>query len=292
MDENTKCYYIETIKHKNTVIMVEPRRIMYVFPTLKNAYDVLGDNWNYIFFCGKSVYNEWKTLIPSYVKLVALDCDNLTPDEYNHLFKQRKFWEQLQGEFILTIQVDAWLVNEYPYTIDYFIKQDRSFIGGCMPYSWDEFKENGINLPYNNLNGGLSLRKRCDMIKAIDYMNSLNNDVINSYGEDVYLSMGCYKLNMKIGDDESTCHFAVHNDYSKYSFGLHNVRYMDIQVKIWHRYPLLFYSNPYIFFTHNELSEYAKEYCNDINITKMGIWQSYNGNISLQNMMNYKYISQ
>ena len=90
---------------------------------------------------------------------------------------------------------------------------------------------------------------------------------------------------MKIGDDESTCHFAVHNDYSKNSFGLHNIRYKNIQVKIWNRYPLLFYVNPYIFFIHSEIIASATEMCNDINLTNMGIWQPYNGLFSPQKMV-------
>lgn len=288
MNHNSKCYYSGIIKFKNTVVMVEPRRILYVFITLKNAYDVLGDNWNYIFFCGKSVYEEWKLIAPPYVTLIPLSTDNLTANEYNSLFKQKWFWELLSGEFILTIQLDSWLLNEYPYTIDYFLKQDKSFIGGNMPYSWNEFKNQNIDLPFNNLNGGLSLRKRDDMIKVIDYFTKLNDETINNYAEDVYLSLGCYMLKMKIGDDKITNNFAVHHVYYEKSFGLHNIQFVKMQYKVWNRYPTLINTNPYIFFNHQGVLNYKREVGDNnenIDISPIYIWQPYVGNVLIQNLL-------
>ena len=46
MNKNSECYYTQLIKPKNTVLLVEPRRILYTFVVLKNAYDILkDDNW-------------------------------------------------------------------------------------------------------------------------------------------------------------------------------------------------------------------------------------------------------
>ena len=286
MNENSECYYTQLIKPKNTVLLVEPRRILYTFVVLKNAYDILKDDWHYVFYCGKSVYNEWLGLVPPYVELRALHCDDLANGGYNDYFKTRQLWESLDGEFILTIQLDAWILNEYPYTIDYFLKQDKSFIGGSMPYSWKEFQTRGVYLPFNNLNGGLSLRKRADMITVIDYMSSLNDKSINSLGEDVYLSLGCYKLNMKIGDDETTNNFAVHHVYQDSSFGIHCIYFPDMQDKIWERYPTLLSTNPYIFvYGHIEAVKYKQEICDDIDITESRVWQPFVGNVLLHSLL-------
>jgi len=282
MEDPSKCYYIETITPKNTVLLVEPRRIMYVITILKNAFDVLGDKWNYVFYCGKSVYDEWCSILPSFIEIRALQCDNLTADEYNSFFKTTKLWSSLYGKFILTIQLDSWLLNEYPYTIDYFLKLDKSFIGGGMSSRWEVFADHGIYLPFNNLNGGLSLRKREDMITVIDYFSSMNDEGINSLPEDVYLSLGCYKLNKKIGDDEPSFHFALHKVYCDKSFGIHKLCLPPIQEQFWKRYPTLVYTNPYVFvYVYPESMKYKQNvYNNVVDFSSPVIWQPYVGNVA------------
>jgi hypothetical protein len=237
---------IKRINHKNTVLFVEPRNTSHVFVTLDNAYNILKDNWNYVFYCGKSVYDEWKNIIPHYVELRQLDSDNWINGEYTNFLKDRGLWMSLTGEFILTIQLDVWLFNDYPYTIDYFINQDRSYIGGNMRYSWNEFTSLGITTQINNFNGGLSLRKRQDMIKIIDYFNHINEPLYNNLAEDVYFTAGCYKLRLKTGDEEETMQFAVHCIYYDKCFGLHNIWDNETQTKILNKYPYLLDLNPYV----------------------------------------------
>ena len=234
------------INYKNTVLFVEPRNIPHVFVTLDNAFDILKDDWNYVFYCGKSVYDEWKNIIPHYVELRQLDSDNWVNGEYTDFFKERGLWSSLTGDFVLTIQLDVWLFNDYPYTIEYFINQDRSYIGGNMCYSWNEFASLGITSQINNFNGGLSLRKRRDMIKIIDYFNHIDEPLYNNLPEDVYFTAGCYKLNLKTGDEEETMQFAVHCVYYDKCFGVHNLWDKQLQSKILDKYPFLLDLNPYV----------------------------------------------
>ena len=234
------------IKHKNTVLFVEPRNIPHVFVTLDNAFKILKDDWNYVFYCGKSVYDEWKYIMPYYVELRQLDSDNWVNGEYSIFLKQRGLWLSLKGDFVLTIQLDVWLFNDYPYTIDYFINQDRSYIGGNMAYSWDEFTSLGIYTQINNFNGGLSLRKRMDMIKIIDYFNHINEPIYNNLPEDVYFTVGCYRLKLKTGDDDETMRFAVHCIYYDKCFGVHHVWDSEVHNKLLSRIPYLLDVNPYV----------------------------------------------
>ena len=236
----------EKIKYKNTALFVEPRNIPHVFVTLDNAYSILKDDWHYVFYCGKSVFDEWKTIMPHYVELRQLDSDNWTNGEYTPFFKQKDLWTSLTGDFILTLQLDMWLFNDYPYTIDYFLNQDRSYIGGNMPYPWKEFESLQIKSQINNFNGGLSLRKREDMIKIIDYFNHINNPVYNNFPEDLYFTVGCYKLGMKTGDHEDTMRFAVHCIYYDKCFGVHHMWDYGVQNKILNRCPYLLDVNPYV----------------------------------------------
>lgn len=99
-------------------------------------------------------------IMPHYVELRQLDSDNWANGEYTPFFKQKNLWLSLTGDFILTLQLDMWLFNDYPYTIDYFLNQNRSYIGGNMPYPWKEFESLQINSKINNFNGGLSKKKR------------------------------------------------------------------------------------------------------------------------------------
>jgi hypothetical protein len=236
----------DKIKYKNTAIFVEPRNIPHVFVILDNAFSILKDDWHYVFYCGKSVYNEWKKIMPYYVELRQLDSDNWINGEYSTFFKQKDLWLSLTGDFILTLQLDMWLFNDYPYTIDYFINQDRSYIGGNMPYPWKEFVSLQINSEINNFNGGLSLRKREDMIKIIDYFNHINNPLYNDFPEDLYFTVGCYKLGMKTGDHEETMQFAVHCIYYDKCFGVHHMWDNNVQNKILNRCPYLLDVNPYV----------------------------------------------
>ena len=43
----------------NTVLLVDPRKIWYIYDLLKQYQDVL-ENMNYVFFCGKSSLEYWK----------------------------------------------------------------------------------------------------------------------------------------------------------------------------------------------------------------------------------------
>ena len=115
-----------------------------------------------------------------------------------------------------------------PYTIDYFMKLNKSYIGGNMKHVWKEFKREHIQFTFRNFNGGLSLRKRKDMIKVIMTFPTrcLERDIkvseeLATDAEDVYFTIGCKRLGLSIGDDEVSSHFAIHNIIKPAFFGIH-----------------------------------------------------------------------
>ena len=219
-------------KQKNSVVMIEPRIIPYVIPILNEYYKFLGDDWNYVFYCGKNTSTKWKNVIeyfkPPNIDFREVHVDNFTtPAQYSDFLKQKSVWESLEGEFILTVQIDTWPMNFI--TIDTFINLNQSFIGGNMVKDCTEMIKESVNVKFPNGNGGLSLRKRLDMIKVIDafppkatYFESMLSPCFEMYAEDMYFYIGCYRLGLPIGDDEISSTFALHTVPKDKYFAIHN----------------------------------------------------------------------
>lgn len=203
--------------NNNTILLVEPRIIEYI-PLLIESYHNHLKDWNIVFYCGIDKKQYWKPLLHNCVEIRELNVDNFhTPSQYSYFMKQPELWESLYGDYVLTIQTDTMIMNIEPYTIDYFIQLNKSYIGGNMNFRWNELSREKIHFDQYNFNGGLSLRKRLDMIKIIKTFPPalLNNKFIYSSSietdpEDVYFTIGCYKLGLPVGDDEPSSHFAVH----------------------------------------------------------------------------------
>jgi len=151
---------------------------------------------------------------------------------------------------VLTIQNDTISKNIDPYTIDNYMKLNKSYIGGNMSYKWHELQRENINVNYRNFNGGLSLRKRLDMIKIIQTFGieftEKKSSNIRTDSEDVYFTLGCYKLNLPVGDDEFCSHFAVHSIYHDKFFGVHNSMYLPKQHLITQHSELEFFVKNFI----------------------------------------------
>jgi 3,5-epimerase/4-reductase len=243
-------------KNKNTMLIVEPRNLPGLASIINQFRETLGENekWQYVFYCGRGAKSYWsKTNLHKDIQVRELDITNYSHHStYSDFMKSKKLWEALEGEFVLTIQADCWLVNQGKYTIDYFIKKDVSYIGGNMYYDWHELERDHIHLAHKNLNGGLSLRKRADMLKVIEAypptQSALSNDESRSMSgdaEDVYFVIGCIKLGMRIGDDEDSSHFSLHGLYKDDFFGTHQPR-DELRERLNNRFPEWKYKNPYL----------------------------------------------
>jgi hypothetical protein len=236
---------------KNTVLLIEPRRIYGLVFSLNNVYRFLKNDWNYVFYCGKSLLSYWQRILPNFIEIRPLDVDNFPRNHlYSDFCKRADVWSSLYGEYVLTIQADSWIMSNGQYDINYFIKLNKSYIGGNMSYNWGEF--NKVNLPtpqIRNFNGGLSLRKRLDMIKIINTFPPMptksKRNHFEEAPEDVYFTIGCYKLGLPLGDDDASSHFAVHKIIKEEYFGVHNPS-SHIAKQLNLQYPYLKYLNRHL----------------------------------------------
>ena len=222
---------------------------------IEQCYKELGnEKWNYVFYCGKSAKKYWETKLESYVELRPLDVDNFpSPNLYSDFFKQKQLWEDLEGKFILTLQCDVWIMNTQPYNIEYFINMNKSFLGGNMGYDWLELTDREqIHFEYKNFNGGLSLRKRIDMIKVIETYpplptacNNISSINMQTDAEDVYFTIGCYRLGLPIGNDIESSYFSINSIFKESFFGIHRP-WDNIKEQLNNRYPHLKNSAQYL----------------------------------------------
>jgi hypothetical protein len=221
---------------KNTVLLIEPRIFDYLPNIIRNAQEILGDSWNYVFLCGKGTMGHWANAMGQNVfdfgtiQIRELPVENFEePRQFNDFLKSKSLWESLEGDFVLTIQSDTWLMKDPKYTIDYFINMNKTFIGGNCNYRWNECIRENIIFEYPNFNGGLSLRKRSDLIKILDTFPPeptgeywYDSNKIETDAEDVYFVLCANKLGLEIGNTEECSHFAVHSYYVDGFFGIHN----------------------------------------------------------------------
>lgn len=224
--KNTKT--IHRLLSKNTVLLVEPRILPEMPQIIREYYAHLSD-WNFVFYCGKGTKEHWEKVLDEYVELRELEINNFNQSEYSYFLKQRTTWDSIEGEYVLTIQSDTRIANIEPYTIDYFMKMDKSYIGGNMNFRWNELARENIEYTHYNFNGGLSLRKREDMMRIIDAFppilfddHTIFSPAFETDPEDVYFTIGCQKLGLPLGDNEESSHFAIHKIYKDAHFGIHN----------------------------------------------------------------------
>jgi len=238
---------------KNTVLFIEPRPIPFCITLLHQYIKILGTTeWNYIFYFGKGTLNLWETLDKTIVELRELPVSNFNnSNEYNDFMKQQSLWESISGEFILTIQLDTWVFENTGHTINDFIELNKSFIGGNMSTRWGELEREKMIFQYSNFNGGLSLRKRQDMIRVCQTFppqpTIYPSTHIESDAEDVYYTIGCFRLGLAIGNDEISSRFAIHRIFREPFFGIHQA-HEHAATELDRLYPELRSKNPFLFY--------------------------------------------
>ena len=240
---------------KNTVLFIEPRPIFECIAVINQYIKVLGTKkWNYVFYCGKDNASYWRQCDMSLdVELRELDVYNFDHhSEYSDFLKNRNLWESLVGDFILTAQIDTWIFDDGGIDIEAFIKLDKSYIGGNMECRWIELEREELYPSVKCFNGGLSLRKRLDMIKVIDCFPpklSAKTNVLSSSleadAEDVFFTIGCYRLGLEVGDDEISKHFSLHHVWVEPFFGTHQPHGL-VKMRLNEKYPSLSEENPYL----------------------------------------------
>jgi hypothetical protein len=218
----------------NAMLIVEPRKHPLLKTVIHNFDKNMPTNWDLYVVHGKSFQEHAKEAVKDInrtVKLIQLQTDNLTADEYNHLFKKISFWNKIKAENILVFQTDSALCSKSNFNIHDFMKYDYI---GCAA-------ENNHGNKFGNHNwsktyphsffygiGGLSFRKNSFQKKCIR-----ENKVPPHFAEDVFYS-NCVHKYTKPENAKKIQQFCSQTNFTKKSFGSHKTK--DIKSKKFYKY--------------------------------------------------------
>ena len=139
-------------------IIIEPRILENLLVVINNIFEKIPNTKITIFHGNKNkqfIINNFNSKINKILFLENLQVDNLSVREYNNYLTSIGFWNKIEGENILIFQVDSFVCN-----------YNESFINNCNYYGFVGAPVKMWDIPWQN--GGLSLRKKTLMIKAIE----------------------------------------------------------------------------------------------------------------------------
>jgi hypothetical protein len=217
-------------KITNTALIVEPKFLKHL-PFVINDFKIkLGISWQIVFYCGKGFKKIWINLLDKDIEIRELDKVYLSYNEYSDFMKSSELWNSLYGTYVLVFSSNSLIKNTPPYNIDYFIDKEYSYIGANQSYIWTELQKDKIYFNNYNFQGGLSLRNRLDMVKIINNFGVKNTitDInieynLENYAEDIYFTVGCYYLNLRLGNDFISNYFSVHCLLQDDFFGINSL---------------------------------------------------------------------
>tara|TARA_A100001011_G_C14015851_1_gene717370 strand:- start:48 stop:779 length:732 start_codon:yes stop_codon:yes gene_type:complete len=214
--------YFKTIelpkKSENALVIVEPRCHQNLAFCIKNAcYYCRG--WSLYIFHSKSNREFVEKILGNKkdnVNLIEFCSDNITRNEYSSLLCSVDFWIKIKATNILIFQTD---VHIRRFGVEEFLKYD--YVGA-------PWKRNKImfNSDIRVGNGGLSLRKKWQMIKIItkcSRKNYLKHFTIQN--EDLYFAYYAKKLGLKVPHQNEAMKFSVERVYYNDPIGTHQAVY-------------------------------------------------------------------
>jgi len=222
-------YFYLNSESSNAMVIVEPRKHKMLKYVCDNFHKNMTKDWALYVFHGKSNADYAREAVADIngrqIFLIPLDSDNLTPGQYNELFKDLNFWNKVKAENILVFQTDAVLCPASEYRIKDFMKYDYI---GCGSYDgaignskevWG--KKESMNNSFYGV-GGLSFRKNSFQKKCIlDYP-----DIPPAYPEDVFFSNCVEKSPNKPKRAVDLANFCTQDSFERKSFGAHKTWYM------------------------------------------------------------------
>jgi hypothetical protein len=222
-------YFSSYFDGGKAMVIVEPRKHHMLKYVCENFDQNMCKTWDLYIFHGKSHKEHAQQAIASIqgrkVFLIPLDSDNLTAGEYNMLFKQLDFWNQVKAENILVFQTDAVLCPASKYKIKDFMHFDYI---GCGSYNgaignskevWG--KPDSKNNSFYGV-GGLSFRKNSFQKQCIRAYPNIKP----TYPEDVFYSNCVEKSINKPRSATDLANFCTQDDFARNSFGAHKTWYM------------------------------------------------------------------
>lgn len=148
------------------------------------------------------------------ITCVPLSEKRLNVAAYNRLCHSIAFWESIPTEDILIFQRDGVPCHLRLHTLDYFLSQGYDYIGAAWPK-----KVQGSFVG----NGGISLRKKGAMIRAIEKRPTLALEA--SFPEDVFFS-GVSQDVVSVAPRELAYKFSVETEFGyPIPFACHQYRH-------------------------------------------------------------------
>jgi len=149
-----------------------------------------------------------------------LGVGNLNADEYNLLFRQTKFWDQVHAENILVFQTDAAVCKNSNFKIDDFMEYDYI---GCARSLHGLGKHGRVWGPDHHYYGigGLSFRKKSFMMDAIRKYGKADKNI----PEDVFFGNCVAKSQNRPMSVDALHNFCAQNFYVSNSWGSHKLEY-------------------------------------------------------------------
>lgn len=201
----------------NEAVLIEFRQMPHLEFLIRNSIYKLGNNWSQTIICGELNYDYIAKMcnqISPNIKIIKLNYNNLSINNYNELLASTEFWNLFIGEKILIYQEDTCIFGN---NINDFIQWD--YIGA--PWIKDD-NNNSLHVG----NGGFSLRSKKCMIDVINKINIKNAQYNKSYSdippEDVYFSKVMIDYNLgKVADFDNAYKFSSEYYTNLYSFGGH-----------------------------------------------------------------------
>ena len=206
-------------------VFIEFRILPHIEFLIRNSILKLGSKWSFTIVCGLDNYANMKDMITHIgadIKIIKLDYNNLTQNEYSELLTTESFWNLFYGEKLLIYQEDSLIFTN---NITPFLEYD--FIGA-------PFHKNTNDTPNKVGNGGFSIRTKNKMLEVIKkhrldelIINSSTSDYMKGANlryppEDVYFSKNMQEHNIgDVANWETAYTFSSEQVFNPNSFGGH-----------------------------------------------------------------------
>lgn len=239
-------------------VFIEFRLLPHTSFIIKNTILKLDNEWSHTIICGENnfdFYNKLKEELDLDIRIIKLNINSCTREDYSIMLMESKFWDQFYGKYILIYQEDSLIFRKFN---NKFLKYDY------------------IGAPWTNKlvgNGGFSLRKKEIMIRIckmffdnrvhfmkqnVIKLNKIKKKLKETYlGKtfgDIYSNKNYYKYYLiertiledfqitdrmkknhigKVADIDIALEFSIEKFYHKNAFGGHQFWYAINNINNW-----------------------------------------------------------
>ena len=235
------------IGNKLEAVFIEFRLLPYTIFVIKNALLKLGHKWSHTIICGNNnfdFYNNFKKEYGLNIKIIKLNINNITREEYSILLLNSNFYNNFIGEHILIYQEDSIIFKNFD---NKFLEYD--YIGA--PYYNKEIGNGGFSLRNKKIMKDICkrffdknikyMKKNVRLLKELktdsNFYKSKENlkyfKIEQSIIEDIQITNRMKNYNIgKLPDFETAKEFSIEKYYHPKAFGGHQFWFTIKDVKL------------------------------------------------------------